>query len=112
MRQLTLAGGVLITAAIVAMGQAQADSLTDQFLADAHAQGYIHASGDAGLIGMGLVVCQELDVGWTPYQATLNVANANPMMQNPSVFVAIAATDLCPFHRNQGFNEGRPHFVG
>jgi len=100
-----LAVPVMMGAALVTgTAPATADPVNDAYLAQLRDQGFTWPPGhESALIGMGLLVCDDLGWGWTPDQIAQHVhANLDPRnvtLGNIGAMVNIAHATYCPNQR-------------
>jgi hypothetical protein len=121
-----IVGGLAAVAAAIGIatfpaGSAHADTVdTDaaaaatvaasQFTADVTNAGFYNQSGAGAQLLLGINVCNQLDAGWTPSQASNNLyVHSDLSAFGSGRFVGIAVRDLCPWHFGQGFYQSMPH---
>jgi hypothetical protein len=120
-----IVGGLAVVAAGIGIvtfqaGPAHADTVdTDaaaaatvaasQFTADVTDAGFYNQYGAGAQLLVGINVCNQLDAGWTPAQASDSLyAHSGMSAFGSGRFVGIAVRDLCPRHFGQGFYQSIP----
>ena len=89
---------------------AEATLAASQFTADVTNAGFYNQGGAGAQLVVGINVCNQLDAGWTPAQASDKLyAHSGLSAFGSGQFVGIAVRDLCPWHFGQGFYQSMPH---
>ncbi|BBY05425.1 DUF732 domain-containing protein [Mycobacterium noviomagense] len=81
-----------------------------QFTADVTNAGFYNQGGAGAQLVVGINVCNKLDAGSTPAEASNDLYVHSGLSDFGSGrFVGIAVRDLCPWHFGQGFYQSMPH---
>ena len=106
MKKLLALTGLLVPLAIfsAACGQSHADTTDQAFVRALSSQGIYSTQGPAGLIVVGHEICNDLDMGTTPYleaQRLYNVSTLGMSTHQAGFMVGAAIGAYCPQYSSE-----------